>query len=412
MMNLINQMLGDFRGDALKNVSTVLGESPGQTQTALGAAVPALVGGLANRATNAGEANALLDLIRGNHFDSGEYADTASALKPNALNRLIDTGRPLLDSVFGSRTGSVAEWVSSRAGVSRASASSLLGLALPLVLGQIGRQVKGAGWNASNLQSLLAGQRGFLQEAPAGLAGILNDNSTGAAQVVGNYDRDTRARAVGTYETAAPVPARRASWLWVLPLLLLIPLLGWLLSRPTEEPVRQVAVSPAVVDTPRAVTTPAPALGAFVDKRLPNDIALRIPSNGVESRLLAYIEDPARPVSTETWFSFDRIAFESDSARLTPQSKEQLQNIANILNAYPQVKVKIGGYTDNQADAAYNLKLSQERATNTMSEIASLGIAPARMEAEGYGETHPVADNSTAEGRQRNRRIDIRVTDK
>ena len=89
-----------------------------------------------------------------------------------------------------------------------------------------------------------------------------------------------------------------------------------------------------------------------------------------------------------------------------------MRNIAEILRAYPQVKVQIGGHTDNVADANYNLKLSRERATNTMNQIASMGIDRSRLDAEGYGETRPVADNSTDEGRQRNRRVDIRVTEK
>jgi outer membrane protein OmpA-like peptidoglycan-associated protein len=82
------------------------------------------------------------------------------------------------------------------------------------------------------------------------------------------------------------------------------------------------------------------------------------------------------------------------------------------MKAYPNVNVKIGGYTDNVGDDSHNMKLSQERANRTMSEIERLGISSSRMTAEGYGEQHPIADNSTEEGRQRNRRIDIRVTKK
>src|SRR5215510_4198620 len=254
-MNLINQILGEFRGDTLNSVSSALGESPAKTQTALGAAVPALVGGLANRATNAGDANALLDLIRGQHFDSGQYADTATAVKgPSGLNRLIDTGRPLLDSVFGNRTGPVADWVSSLGGISKSSASSLLGLALPLLLGQVGKQVKSAGWNSSNLMNLLAGQRGFLQEAPAGLAGILSGDDSAPRvaayetvhpdPVVGSYERH-RAPVVGSYEAQAPV-RRGFNWLWLLPLLL-IPLLWYFIAR--REPVRDVATVVPRVET-------------------------------------------------------------------------------------------------------------------------------------------------------------------
>lgn len=430
--NLISQLLGDLRGDTLNSVSSALGESPAKMQSALGAAVPAVVGGLANKVTTASDANALLDLIRGNHLDSGPYTDTASAVKgPSSLWGLIDTGRPLLESVFGSRTGSVADWVSSLGGISRTSASSLLGLTVPLVLGQVGRQMKSAGWNAANLMSLLAGQRTFLQEAPAGLAGILTGDEI-AARRVGTYETTApaanyeRSRVIGTYHAA---PRRRTSWMWLLPLLLLIPLLAWLVNR-RPEPATQIITAPPRAEIPGAPqprttapiapATPNPAatgasaaaLGPFIEKTLPSNVSLRIPSNGVESKLIAFIEDPARSVDADTWFSFDRLEFDSDSATLTPASSEQLQNIAAIMKAYPQVKVTIGDYTDNQADAAYNMKLSQERATNTMNAIVNLGIDPSRVEAEGYGATHPLADNSTPDGRQRNRRVDIRVTNK
>ena len=82
------------------------------------------------------------------------------------------------------------------------------------------------------------------------------------------------------------------------------------------------------------------------------------------------------------------------------------------MQAYPAVRVKIGGYTDNSADSAYNLKLSQERAEAATDRIATLGVDRSRLEAEGYGEAHPIADNATPQGRQRNRRVDIRVTNK
>lgn len=173
-----------------------------------------------------------------------------------------------------------------------------------------------------------------------------------------------------------------------------------------QAPTVRVEVSPTVAPAVSA------ALGAFVEKKLPNGTLLKIPSNGVESKLLAFIEDPTKKVDKETWFSFDRIEFDTDSARLRPSSQEQLRNIHEILKAYPQVNLKIGGYTDNVGDDAHNLKLSGERATNTMNEIVKLGPAAGRLAAEGYGEKHPVADNATEEGRQRNRRIDLLVTKK
>jgi hypothetical protein len=109
---------------------------------------------------------------------------------------------------------------------------------------------------------------------------------------------------------------------------------------------------------PSCPTSTSTNLGAFIDTKLPNGINLRIPSNGVENKLLSFISDPSKVVDRTTWFSFDRLEFDTDSATLKPSSREQLQNIAAILQAYPQVSLKIGGYTDNSGDAAHNLKLS------------------------------------------------------
>jgi len=74
--------------------------------------------------------------------------------------------------------------------------------------------------------------------------------------------------------------------------------------------------------------------------------------------------------------------------------------------------VKIGGYTDNVGSAASNLALSQERADSVRSQLVSMGVDADRLTAEGYGEEHPVGDNSTDAGRAMNRRISMLVTQK
>ena len=139
---------------------------------------------------------------------------------------------------------------------------------------------------------------------------------------------------------------------------------------------------------------------------------LDVAPNGVESGLVAFIDNPSFPADRETWFTFDRLEFETGSATLTPGSQPQLRNIVEILRCYPNVTVKFGGYTDNVGDPASNQQLSQLRADNARQAVIAQGIDASRVEAQGYGQDHPVASNDTAEGRQRNRRIDIRVTKK
>ena len=153
-------------------------------------------------------------------------------------------------------------------------------------------------------------------------------------------------------------------------------------------------------------------LGAKMDKALSSGITLNIPENGIENNLLKFIEDKDAVVNKTTWFDFDRLTFETGKLTLKPESEEQLKNIAEILKAYPNVAVKLGGYTDNVGNALDNLKLSSDRASTVKAELIKLGITDARLESEGYGQENPVATNDTEEGRSANRRISIRVIKK
>ena len=133
--------------------------------------------------------------------------------------------------------------------------------------------------------------------------------------------------------------------------------------------------------------------------------------DGVERKLIAFIDDKSRSPDRETCFTFDRLEFEPGSANLAPDSQAQVRNIAAIMRCYPSVSVKFGGYTDNTGDPTANQRLSHRAESARQAEIGQ-GIDPTRIDADGYGAEHPVATNATEDGRQRNRRIDIRVTKK
>jgi K(+)-stimulated pyrophosphate-energized sodium pump len=180
-----------------------------------------------------------------------------------------------------------------------------------------------------------------------------------------------------------------------------------------EETTAKVAETATTAATTVAETANSmwAALGELFKRKLPNGIELNIPKLGVENKVLDFIASAA-PVDKTTWFDFDRLLFDTGKATLQPASQEQLENFANILKAYPETSIKLGGYTDNTGAKAANMKLSQERANSVMAELVKMGIAPARLEAEGYGDGNPVADNATEEGRAKNRRISMRFTKK
>lgn len=407
---LLNQVSSEFSGDVLNRIASTIGESPGKIKTALTDMLPVLLGGLASKAQTQEGAHELLDVIHRDHLDTAQYEHVADAIQsPNALGNLMSTGAPLLDSVLPGKTGAVSDWVASHAGIQPAASKSLMSLVMPLVLGLVGRRVSGG---TSGLKDLLGRPQGFVQDAPAGLASILGVGGATSAAFGAEHLSPSEDVPGGT-RPAAVATERARSPKWLLPLFLLglIALLAYFMSRNTPTPSQSTAPV-ATAPAPGAQVTGGGDLGAFMDRKLPNGVTLRIPTNGVENKLVAFIEDTNQPVSPTTWFSFDRVEFDTSASTLKASSQEQLRNIAEIMKAYPRVTVKFGGYTDNTGDPQQNLRLSQERASSAMNQVVALGVDPSRLTAEGYGEQHPVADNASAEGRQRNRRVDINVTAK
>lgn len=104
------------------------------------------------------------------------------------------------------------------------------------------------------------------------------------------------------------------------------------------------------------------------------------------------------------------LTFAVDSATIRPEFYSAMDNVSATLNRYPQSYLDIVGHTDSTGSDAYNQALSERRASSVSSHFRSRGVVPARMAAYGVGETQPVASNDTAEGRQQNRRVELKIT--
>lgn len=104
------------------------------------------------------------------------------------------------------------------------------------------------------------------------------------------------------------------------------------------------------------------------------------------------------------------IEFDVDKADIKPHYHSELKRGADFIRKYPESRILIAGHTDSTASDAYNLALSQRRADSVRNYVISnFGIKAERLEAKGYGETFPIADNATVQGRQRNRRVELSV---
>jgi len=103
------------------------------------------------------------------------------------------------------------------------------------------------------------------------------------------------------------------------------------------------------------------------------------------------------------------ILFDTDKAELRPVAKDNLSELATILNKYPDTNILVEGHTDATGTEEHNLNLSVARAQATANYVTGLQVDPTRFTIMGYGESQPIADNSTVEGRQANRRVEIAI---
>ncbi len=106
-------------------------------------------------------------------------------------------------------------------------------------------------------------------------------------------------------------------------------------------------------------------------------------------------------------FRLDKVLFEIGESKLLSASYDQLNGLLKMLKDDPQIHIVVEGHTDNVGDPAQNKRLSLERAYNVREYLVGKGIAGSRIQFKGYGDTKPIADNNTEEGRKMNRRVEF-----
>lgn len=108
-------------------------------------------------------------------------------------------------------------------------------------------------------------------------------------------------------------------------------------------------------------------------------------------------------------YTLKNVNFDSDKSELNPDSYESLNQLVDLMKRQQSIKIEVAGHTDNSGLAEKNMKLSEERAISVKKYIESKGILGSRIIANGYGDTEPVGDNETEEGKLANRRTEVRI---
>ena len=378
MPNLIQTVTDSLPPDIIARAAGMLGESAADTRSGFVAAAPALLAGALQRGSTSGGANQLLDLVK-LATANGNPMDQIGAIlaDQNARSAYLSQGQSLANSLLGGNSGNVISALNASSHVSRGSATNILALLAPLVLGMLSR-ASGPNPTATGLQSVLTTERnGILKALPAGLGSLFGLTSAPAAVA----------------SSAAKVaPPARSMWRGILP---------WV--------VLAAAALLLLAGLRTCSTQQAAAPGGQITLRLPDGGSLLVPQGSIGFNVARFLESSEAPPKT---FVFDGLTFDTASNAVTAESRPTISALTSIMKAYPGMQARIVGYTDNQGDPAANLALSQARADAVKQALVTGGISADRIATTGLGEANPIADNATDAGRASNRRTEFEISKK
>jgi OmpA-OmpF porin, OOP family len=393
MASILTELRKLATPELISEASRQTHEPDAAVSKAYDAAIPAYAATIANRSDDQGFINQLVSLATARSADS-DPEKSAMRLASSSTGVDTTTAGGWMSSVFGQNLSGVTRSLARYAGIRESSASSLLLTCAPLVLGYLGRLIRTQNLSASGLAERLQRERPQIASAmPPGfeMPGMVRQSYDTSRAVVDEGIRQWERR-----DWAVPLAAFLAA--------LGIASLFWWGRTPArhQEPTRAKVetTAPNTVGTAGTVNRPQ-------TQTMPGHPNFAFPAGSTEDRLASYLASPGTGSMSIT---LDRVGFESGSARLTPQSQEQVANIAAVLRAYPKTTVAVAGHTDNMGSEPANIALSRARAEMVASELRNAGVAADRIRVEAYGSQKPVADNATEHGRSQNRRVTLDVT--
>jgi len=429
-INLLEMLSSQIGGSQYSQIGKFLGADEGVVKSAMGAALPSILGSVINNGnTNTGAAG-LINMLNKGNFD-GSMLDNLGGLfgGGNATSSLMNSGSSILSSLMGNKLGSVVDMIGSMTGMKKSNSSSLMSMAAPLVMSMLGRYVKNKALDASGLSSFLGTQRKHVAAAlPAGMGKILGFDAGNVRSKVGstvtNAANTGRAAVAETANTGGGILSK------ILPLALIALLAGgayWFFTGNSATGALSDATSGITEgatnladkagdlagDAANVVKDGAAATADMAGNALDATTkaarealgSIEFAAGSAGEKFSSFLASGAEGDES---FRFKNLNFAVGSADISGETTE-VDNLAEVLKAYPDVKVQVAGYTDNTGDAAKNKTLSEARAASVKAKLVADGIDAERISVMGYGADNPAASNDTTEGRAENRRIEISV---
>ena len=404
--NLLESLTGLITPDLVGKAASMLGESETGVSKAMSAIGPAVLQGILTKGGSDNGAG-ILDMAK-QAATSGILDNVGSLFGGGGNANMMSLGTSLLSGLFGGKTSGIANLVASFAGIKPSSSNSLLSAIAPMALGLIGKHAISNNLSAGNLLSWLTGQKDSITKAvPSGfnLSSVFDGGLGKVAETV----------KTATTQYREPEPTGGLPK-WLLPLLLLAlgALALWYFLKGCNTSTTDVKSTIDSVKTEVSATVDSAAAKVTDAARelfkvtLPGNVTLDAYKGGVEDQLVACINDKACEPGKDKWFNFDNLNFELGSANITKESQQQVANIAAILKAFPNAKIKIGGYTDSSGDYTKNIKLSQDRADAVTKAVIAAGAAAGQLDKpEGYGSAFATVSPAKSE---EERRVDRKIS--
>jgi len=260
-------------------------------------------------------------------------------------------------------------------------------------------------------------------QIPSGRPAWLDGAFGGAGMVAGAPSAVDPARGVAfATRDGAAAASGGGIWKWLIPLLLLAAAFFGYRSchrQAADTTPAAEATTPAANATADAATASAMAPASDINAMpaenattaMPASATMAMPAadaNATADAALSGIKSGASTEEVTKALNLMIIHFATGSANIDHDSDAILKKAADAIKSLPaDTKLEVGGHTDNTGNAAANMSLSQNRADAVVARLGELGVAAGMLGGKGYGDTTPVADNSTAEGRAQNRRIEF-----
>lgn len=400
-MNLFGALKDLITPEMRLKTALYVSENPEKTRLAFDSLLSTVAGGLMKRASTETGLDQLFRTLQKPETERNLLENLPQVFDSNErISQLAGYGNGLVSQLLPDKKSSIATMISTYVKVRNSSATNLLGLSMPIVLGVLRREVADRNLDVQGLGGLLADQREtWLSTVPAGLRdklfevlGIDNWQEMDAAMRSSGVAAQRRASvSVAKVPTAktAPAPvvedldeeARSDNWKrWALPVAALLILGGgvyWYLTRPQETTPVQEPSTP-VTEQP----TPAGSTMERADSRVRSAATTTTTdSSGVlTARLATYLLDGA--AESGRTFALEGVTFTPKTAQLTANSEPVISELAEVMKKYPSVQIRLIGHT---TDVVTPKSLSLKRATAIKSRLIDAGINLIRVDASGSG---------------------------